>query len=595
MFRHDYPYTDFHELNLDWLLEKMKIFQEGYLDKYIKAGQLITPMIFGAEKDDLEDDSVAFHSFYGYDGGAKYIPSGSYLVDGVLRRFEYGCFGNGNEIVMPSYTFRDTYLNYGEYAFEKDGNGPINQNYEEFDTPADFKPINQTTFLVNHTGNFDWGSYNTGPVGYEVKGGIKGNSNGMPIGFRSVMFSEQGGDGDVVGVWSRVYKANPSDGVNNSDACAGHFSAICSDTGNGITMANELWAFNRKTQGQAGTNFSYFFNAGGIVGSQYVAKSNDGMAQAHILAGGTTNAKYGAWCVMTINNTGFKYNNRTNYPANTSVFKMADFTSAACPNIVNWYGYTPYHVKMNGAYDYNVGANRVKVFNSTLDGNSSLVVLRQANENTTESGKASTIALGHANYGGETHAPNIGSTYKLAWRVYHEYGNENIFYRTEGGDDGVSRRNHAFYCWDGTTEVGSLIITPTNIFAPNEQDLGSESFVFNELFTRSVRAKSPSTGYYGIKNADFSVFQCVNAFDVPTTKNRKFRVGHNTMIFIGSVRGMTVYMVFAAQARLMSGTEIEGVTLQYNADEVSVTISNASSTNLFVNVIVRNTEAYVEV
>jgi len=485
---HQYPYTDFHELNMDWLLSKMKIFEEGYLDKYIEAGQLVTPMIFGAVKDDLVDDSTAFHSFYDYNGGFKYIPSGSYLVDGVLRRFEYGCLGNGDEIEMPSYTYKDEF-DTGEYAFERDGNGPLYQNYSRVTDPANFKPVNQVTFEQEYTGNISYNNFNAGMVGFEVKGGVKGDNNTMPIGFRSVLYSESGGNGDVVGVWSRVYKADPADGTNLSDACAGHFSIYNNGTGTGLAMANEIWIRNKRPQGTQGTQHSNYYYPGGAVGSHYSARSRQGMAQSHILVGGTADTDlYGVWSIMSINNKAFRYNGNTAYPENTTVFKMPDFTAAACPNIVNWYGFTPYHVKMNGGYRYNIGADETVFMNSTLNGAPALIVSRQENADTDETGKTTTIALAHQSYGGETHAPNINSVRSVAWRVYHVVGNNNIFYRAEAGDDNVDRRNHLFYCYNGEENVPAMGIGYNEVYPGRdlESNLGSSTLRWKNIYAQKI-------------------------------------------------------------------------------------------------------------
>jgi len=590
MFRHDYPYTDFHELNLDWLLEKMKIFEEGYLDKYIKAGQLITPMIFGAEKDDLEDDSTAFHSFYGYDGGAKYIPSGSYLVDGVLRRFEYGCFGNGDEIEMPSYTYKDEF-DTGEYAFYRDGNGPLYQNYCRVTDPANFKPVNQVTFEQEYTGNISYNNFNAGMVGFEVKGGVRGNNNTMPIGFRSVLYSESGGDGDVVGVWSRVYKADPADGTNLSDACAGHFSIYNNGTGTGLAMANEIWIRNKRPQGAQGTQHSFYYYPGGAVGSHYNARSNEGMAQAHILVSGTADTdRYGSWCVMAINNKAFRYNGNTAYPENTAVFKMPDFTTAACPNIINWYGVSPYHVKMNGGYIYHIGADATEVINSTLNTAPIFGILRQANEGTTETGKGATFFLGSRSYGGEgKHAPNMGNSERsVYWRVYYEKGNENILYRAEQGDDSAVRRNHSFYCWNGETNKNAFVITPDSVFAPDSA-LGSNVYPFNGAYIKNgITDIGTTDDLYGTARTYFNNRQCTAGFDVAAGVSKVVKIAHNSLIFCWSNQGGFVGMLVSGIIRVIAGSIPTDFTYVQDSSNSFGTITNNGSATLYIMVTNRN-------
>lgn len=57
-------------------------------------GIILTPQTFGAVGDGVTDDTQAWLDFQA-SSGIKAVPPGRYLVNGALRRFDVGCFGNG--------------------------------------------------------------------------------------------------------------------------------------------------------------------------------------------------------------------------------------------------------------------------------------------------------------------------------------------------------------------------------------------------------------------------------------------------------------------------------------------------------------------
>lgn len=60
-------------------------------------GITVTPMSFGAVGDGVADDTAAWAAFQSATG-VKSVPPGRYLVNGAVKRFDAGCFGNGEFI-----------------------------------------------------------------------------------------------------------------------------------------------------------------------------------------------------------------------------------------------------------------------------------------------------------------------------------------------------------------------------------------------------------------------------------------------------------------------------------------------------------------
>jgi len=67
---------------------------EGKFDATFRQYVSVRDAPFNAKGDGITDDTVAWNAFQA-SGGLKFIPAGRYLVEGVVKRFDCGIYGNG--------------------------------------------------------------------------------------------------------------------------------------------------------------------------------------------------------------------------------------------------------------------------------------------------------------------------------------------------------------------------------------------------------------------------------------------------------------------------------------------------------------------
>lgn len=110
MWPFKYPYTNFHELNLDWMLEKVKQNSDalkqvpGLIDKKIGDllvsidSQFVTPQMFGAKADGVTDDTDSIESAISA-SNFVFLPQGTYKISRAIT-LPYACsiFGAGQDL-----------------------------------------------------------------------------------------------------------------------------------------------------------------------------------------------------------------------------------------------------------------------------------------------------------------------------------------------------------------------------------------------------------------------------------------------------------------------------------------------------------------
>ncbi len=425
-----------------------------------RFSDIINVKDFGAKGDGVTDDTEAWDKWQDVlkNKGIGYIPAGSYLVNGVIRYFISGCFGDGiNKIINTGIDENESQI-----ANHYGNTGPIVQIYRNYTDWESFSPLIDLSFDANVTKNNDWHTNGSGPQGIQVRGTAKGNGNTMPIGIRSFMQNKLNGDGDAVALWGRVVKESPDGGTNDSDSCGVHCSAWnFSDTGKGLVMASEHWA----RQGSTRENEPYIVIGaqigvpdGALVCQHINANSDVGMAHALLLLTGGSKG-YGAWNAIQIGRV-FDKAGEHGVDHTVGINCGSWLKDYGYPMYGIQFGYCPNHVRMIGAYPYNIKAD-MTVFRNQVDDNNAIIVI---NKNTGE---------GYASFVFQHEGVAVSD-------IITEVGNIDTFYRVRqaGG-------HHVFYAQDaaGTLKrvcsIGTISVSPGT---DNEVSLGWSSNRWTQVF-----------------------------------------------------------------------------------------------------------------
>lgn len=76
-----WPYTNLHELNLDWILKEMKDLDSRVSNLVVSEGSFVTPEQYGAVGDGVTDDTAAVNA--AINSGKPVIMDGKYKITGV--------------------------------------------------------------------------------------------------------------------------------------------------------------------------------------------------------------------------------------------------------------------------------------------------------------------------------------------------------------------------------------------------------------------------------------------------------------------------------------------------------------------------------
>lgn len=95
-----FPYTNFHDINLDWIIKKLKEIEAGESGSFTGLFNIRNVKDFGAVGNGLTDDTQAFKDAIAdipETGGTIYIPCGEYLISDTI------ILGNGTSATASDY------------------------------------------------------------------------------------------------------------------------------------------------------------------------------------------------------------------------------------------------------------------------------------------------------------------------------------------------------------------------------------------------------------------------------------------------------------------------------------------------------------
>lgn len=412
-----------------------------------RAADIINIKDFGAKGNAVTDDTAAWERWQAAleNGGIGYIPAGKYRVNGIIRYFVQGCFGNGIDHVMDASVYRgDGTSGMRESAFANHMGtiGPLLQQYREYAGKESWGPMVDLSFESVCDGNFDWMQYGSGAYGIQVRGSAKGTGNSHPVCIRGFMQNKLNGDGDAVAIWGRCQKEDPADGLNNSDTCAMHSAVYNDSRGSGLVMASEHWAI--VGEGNGGTEQTNGTPAGATVCQHVKAFSSTGMAHAGILiSGGLSNYPYGMWNAIQISRGAFIRNGSMDGIPGTTALKCDSwFSDLGYPDIGWHVGYCPNHIKTVGAYPFNITGDSLRIKNNTDGGSASIVINKVSG-----TGTAGIILQ----------VDGVAQS-----DIYVEKGNPNTFYRARQ----ATSSHHLFFNTDASgtlsnaLSIGTVAVNP---------------------------------------------------------------------------------------------------------------------------------------
>lgn len=215
MWPFKYPYTNFHELNLDWIVEKVKDLEEtvkNFIAKYkppvpgLSDIDWVNVVAYGADPSGEIDSTLAINAAVSAaEGRAVYFPTGSYAANGEINSafficapnvtingstpgvfLQGGCLSIGKpfEIGNPKWLelIRQFSTSISRFSVTSDNGkiaGVFGSKSSDTNIPGDMGTIGVESIGINDNTqvfNSAWGMYAEG----RRKGG-KGNAYGMEI------------------------------------------------------------------------------------------------------------------------------------------------------------------------------------------------------------------------------------------------------------------------------------------------------------------------------------------------------------------------------------------------------------------------------
>ena len=254
-----------------------------------------TPQLYGAVGDGVADDTTAWASFQAATG-PKYIPAGSYLVNGETLTFEHGCFGNGNVT---------TNLTSGQLAQITTGNQNFSASKAKLVFTADYDdadilPSIYVSTLIEDDSGEAAAAKVAGIYSYIEQTGT--DTNQYPKAIAGTAVNAAAGNNDATGVVGYAYKLDVTDGIGDVAGAGGVAWQYSSEAG--LVVGGEFACHQRVS----GTSSSASAGSGNNSINLHLTSNSDGArgwAAMSVDSQGLNSGKYGYWNGIVISRSSF--------------------------------------------------------------------------------------------------------------------------------------------------------------------------------------------------------------------------------------------------------------------------------------------------
>ena len=341
-----------------------------------RFADIISLKDFGAKGDGVTDDTAAWNAWQAASGGIKYIPAGEYRVNGVIRKFAFGCLGNGlfddeagfwSEVHLGDGRSDNTLLRH-RVAYST---APTSSGTSENPNILDPVVKIQTDITYNDTLSTDNKNFTRVIGGYfegighgEYAYGTDGKTGNFTV-LAATAHNKFAGQFGMTAITGRVWDAKEDEVPKiatrgASKSCAGYFPFTRRsryDNG-GYMIGIETFCMNNaegETKAIPYQNSDSFSFTSWTAGYHCTASSKYAPITAGIFMDGSKTAKHGFWNGIVIGGSSFRINS-ANPATGTVGINLASWKSDSCADIGIKFAHAGrWHLYFNNGFAFHAG------------------------------------------------------------------------------------------------------------------------------------------------------------------------------------------------------------------------------------------------